>query len=90
MPFLHDHPKWLASKQKKHADWKENRKKSRATGKLKAPDTDPSSNASPTKLYLSKTFKDDLTSKVHLFNQEVDFLVNKAEKAVAAGSVIKG
>ena len=90
MPLPHDHLEWLAAKQKKQSDWKENRKKAKATVKRKALDTDSASDAAPTKLSLSKTFKAALTSKVHLSNQESYFLVNKAEKAVAAGSLIKG
>ena len=90
MPFLHDHPELLAQKQKKQASWKENRKKANATGKRKSPDADPASNAVPTKMSLSKTFKAALTSKVHLSDQEAYFLVNEAEKAASAGLLIKG
>ena len=89
MPFLHDHTKWLAAKQKKQYAWKENRKKAKATGKFKAPNADPAYDAAPTKLSLSKTFKSSLTSKVHLSGQKADFLVNEAEKAAAAVSLIK-
>ena len=51
-------------------------KNAMATGKHKSPDTDPVSNAAPNKMSLSKTFKASMTSKVHLSDQEADFLVN--------------
>ena len=86
IPLLHDHPEWLSVKQKKQDAWKENRKKAKATGKHKAPDTNPDSDAAPTKLSLSNTFKAALTSKVHLAGQEVDFLINEAENGAAADS----
>ena len=89
MPFLCYHPNWLASKHNKKAAWKENRKKSKATGKRKAPDADPASDAAPTEMSLSKTFKYALTSKFHLYDQEADLLLNEAEKAAAAGSSTK-
>ena len=89
IPFPHEHLEYLAAKQKKQYDWKRNKKKSKANGKLKAPDANPSSEADPTKLSISKTFKSDLTSKVHLYDQEADLFVNEAEKAVAVGSLIK-
>ena len=90
IPFPHDHPKWIAAKQKKQAAWKKSRNKAKASGKPKTPDADPASDAAPIKLSLSNTFKAVQTSKVHLSNQEADFLVNEAEKAAAAGSLIKG
>ena len=77
IPLLHDHPEWLSVKQKKQDAWKENRKKAKATGKHKAPDVDPASDADPTKLSLSKTSKAALTSKVNMSCQEAEFLVNK-------------
>ena len=90
MPFPHNHPEWIAAKQKKQAAWKGNRKKDKATGKRKSPDADQASNADPIKLYLSKTFKSALTSKFHLSDQEADLLVNEAEQAVSVGSSTKG
>ena len=87
MPFPHDHPKWIAAKR---AAWKENRKKAKATGKLKEPDIDPASDVAPTKLSLSNTFKAALTSKFYLSDHKADFLVNEAEKEAAAGSLEKG
>ena len=65
-------------------------KKAKSNGKRKASDANPASEAAPNKLYLSNTFKAALTSKVHLSDQEADFLVNEAEKAADVGSLIKG
>ena len=90
MAFPHNHPEWISTKQKKQAARKENRKKAKATGKRKTPDSEPDSDAAPTKLSLLKTFKAALTSKVHLYDQEAAFLVSDGEKAAATGSLIKG
>ena len=68
-PFPRDHPEWMSAKRKKQAAWKGNRNKAKANGKHKAPDADPDFDASPTKVSISKIFKDALTSKVHLSDQ---------------------
>ena len=79
MPFSHDHSRW-----------KGNRKNAKSTDKRKASNANPAYNAAPTKPSLSKTFKADLASKVHMSNQEADFLVNEAEKVSAMFSLRKG
>ena len=80
----------MASRQTEETSCLKNKKKAKATGKRKSPGAEPSSDADPTKLSLSKTFKYDLTSKVYPYEQEADLLFNEAEKAAATGYLIKG
>ena len=79
MKSPHNHPEWKAQRDAGRLAWKEGRKDKRAA-KRKASESGPnpasSTPANSTTLSLAKSFNTALTSRVHMYDVEENYLVD--------------
>ena len=80
MKFPHDHPEWNAQRDASRLAWKEGRKYKRSA-KRKASESGPnpasSTSANSNTLYLAKSSETALTSRVHMYDVEANYLINQ-------------